>query len=294
MAPGLPRSGLPCGVCVEVRAVRGSSPREIGARMLVRPDGFEGTIGGGQLEHTAIARARDMLADWVSGMAPVADDVETRALGPQLSQCCGGVVTLAYTPWFALHLPPPPPLFHLQLHGAGHVGRALLRALRDVPCVIDWVDLRTDAFPPTVPERIAATVNRHRIDDPEAMIEAAPSGCMILVMTHSHPLDFAICEAALRRADLPCVGLIGSATKRAKFELRCRRHGVSAERIDRLICPIGIPGIPGKQPEVLAVAVAAQLLVLAGNPVPARHAGTLAEAEHSCAGCPSASTCGAS
>lgn len=285
---------FPYGVCVEVRAVRGSAPREVGARMLVKPNGTEGSIGGGQLEHTATTRARDILADWVSGNGPIIDDVETRALGPHLGQCCGGVVTLAYTPWLEPHLPPPPSLFRLQLHGAGHVGRALVRVLCNLPCTIDWVDVRPDAFPPIAPGDTTAAIDCHRVDEPEVMIEAAPSGCMILVMTHSHALDAAICETALRRDDLPYIGLIGSATKRARFEHRWRRQGLSAEAIAGLTCPIGIGGIAGKQPEVLAVAVAAQLLLQAGGPAAAPRREPLL-AEHSCAGCASATTlCGAS
>lgn len=243
----------PRGILVELRAVRGSAPREAGARMLVTATGIEGTIGGGMLEYAAIARARALLA---SGTMP--DEVlERHALGPGLGQCCGGAVILGFS-GTAATLAPDPPLFRLQLHGAGHVGRAIVAVLRTLNCAIDWIDSRADAFP-SMPDEGAARIARHRHADPTAAIAEAPPGTAFLVMTHSHALDAAICAAILRRGDAAYAGLIGSATKRARFTAAWRRQGLTTAAIDRLVCPIGIPGIGGKQPEIIALAVAAQL-----------------------------------
>jgi xanthine dehydrogenase accessory factor len=253
------------GVCVEISTVLGSAPREVGARMLVRAGDTEGSIGGGQLEYGAIGTARQLLAQWTANPSAADDVSETSALGPQLGQCCGGVVTLRYSAWFGASLPLAPPLFHLQLHGAGHVGRALVAVLAAVPCVIDWVDCRADAFPPPA-YAASARVIRRIIDQPETAVAAAPAGGLFLVMTHSHALDAAITAQALRRSDARYVGLIGSATKRARFEHRWHREGLSAPAVSRLTCPIGIAGIAGKQPAVLALAIAAQLMQHAAVP----------------------------
>lgn len=274
---------VPSGVCVEIRTVLGSAPREPGALMLVRADGIEGTIGGGQLEFIAIERARALLAVWHRHGTPRDDITETRALGPHLGQCCGGVVVLAYRPWFEAVLPPPQPRFHLQLHGAGHVGRALVRILAAIPCTIDWIDSRTDAFPPAQGDTVAR-IEPHITDDPVARVGRAPPGTLFLVMTHSHALDAAITGAALARGDAGYVGLIGSATKRARFEHRWRHQGLSDEAIGSLICPVGLPGIAGKQPEILAVAIAAQLLSHAPAPDSARNP-SMPGASHACSGC---------
>lgn len=144
------------------------------------------------------------------------------------------------------------------LFGAGHVGRALVLALAPLPFAIRWIDGRADAFPPHVP----ANATPIRTDDPATEIAAAAPGAFVLVMTHEHALDFAVTAAALGRADLPFVGLIGSATKRARFESRFRNLGLTAERIAGLTCPIGLPGIRGREPAVIAAAVAAQLCLL--------------------------------
>ncbi len=249
---------------VQVIASRGSVPREAGTRMLVAAETVAGTIGGGHLELQAIARARTQLAS-ATGQAP--DPLETDhhyPLGPALGQCCGGAVTLRTGRLDAAALaawPDTPPLFTLQLHGAGHVGRAIARLLDDLPCRVQWIDEREDEFP-TAPS--AAHVERLCVEPVEAEVAAAPAGAFYLVLTHRHDLDLAITEAILRRGDFGYLGLIGSATKRARFVRRLAQHGIAAEALARLTCPIGVPGIGGKQPEVIALAVVAQLLQQAG------------------------------
>ncbi len=138
------------------------------------------------------------------------------------------------------------------------MGRALVLALAPLPFAVTWCDSRDGAFPAHIP----ANVTPVQENEPDALVARAPAGAFVLAMTHSHPLDLAVTAAALARDDLPFVGLIGSATKRARFEKRYRELGISEARIAALACPIGIPGIADKDPAIIAAATAAQLLAL--------------------------------
>jgi xanthine dehydrogenase accessory factor len=248
------------GVVVEVSGTQGSAPREAGTRMLVGAAQVWGTIGGGHLEFKAIDAARDMLR---SGEA--ATRSEHVALGPSLGQCCGGAVTLRYARldedelarWSA-----PSPLLHLQLHGAGHVGRAIATMLAKLDVVVDWIDERDAPFPLELSahEPWPAHIRRIGVDAVEDEVRHAPPGAHYLVLTHNHDLDLRITEAILRRGDFRYLGLIGSKTKRQRFTHRFEQRGIAAESIRRMICPIGVEGISPKSPEVIAVAVVAQLL----------------------------------
>ena len=274
-------SGTPV-VAVTVTATQGSVPREAGTRMLVTADALRGTIGGGQLEHAAIADARALLLRTVGndGREDMRDDrrhdmrddrhgaaaplVQRIALGPSLGQCCGGVVhlriaLLADDPPAAW--PSPPPLFSLQLYGAGHVGRAIVRLLADLPCEVAWIDERDSEFPSTP---LPPHIQRVCVEPVEAEVPHAAPGSFYLVLTHSHALDLAVTRAILARGDFGYFGLIGSATKRAKFEARLRERGVADAMLARITCPIGIEGVRGKAPEIIAVGVVAQLLQRAG------------------------------
>ena len=149
-----------------------------------------------------------------------------------------------------------PPAALLYLFGAGHVGAAIVHAMAALPCQITWVDEREDMFPASLPANVTVEVT----DTPEAVVAAAPDHASYLVMTHSHPLDQALAEAILRRDRIGWFGLIGSATKRVQFERRLKQRGIPAPRLADMVCPIGIQGIAGKEPAVIAIAVAAQLL----------------------------------
>jgi xanthine dehydrogenase accessory factor len=148
-----------------------------------------------------------------------------------------------------------PPL-HVVLFGAGHVGHALVTLLGSLPCVVRWVDARDECFPDEVP----ANVQIEATDTPEAVIDAAPAGSCFLVMTHNHALDLALAAQIMRRRDFAYFGMIGSRTKRVKFERRLIERGVAPERLPQMICPIGLPGIVDKAPASIAVAVCAQLM----------------------------------
>jgi xanthine dehydrogenase accessory factor len=252
------------GACALVTVVdtKGSAPREAGAMMAVLADGsFFGTIGGGALEHEAQVLARQL----AQAREPVARRID-RALGPDLGQCCGGRVVMdieVFTRDGLDALAARVALASreddrqaLALFGAGHVGRAIAIALAPLPFRLTWVDSRSDAFPAQVPANARAVMSR----DPAGEVAGLEAGAFVLIMTHDHALDLAITAAALKRGAFPFVGLIGSATKRARFEKRLREVGIDAARIAGLVCPIGLPGITGKEPAVIAASVAAQML----------------------------------
>ena len=252
-------------VLVTVTEALGSAPREAGTRMLVGAAHTAGTVGGGHLELQAIAQARAMLAT-----GDTAPQSAHYPLGPALGQCCGGAVTLGFSRLDARALsswPVAAPLFHLQLYGAGHVGRAIARALAPLNVVVDWIDEREEEFPATfMPGALPWPEHIHKVcvDAVEAEVRGAGAGAFYLVLTHQHDLDLKITEAILRRGDFGFLGLIGSKTKKHRFIHRFEQRGISPDAIARITCPIGVPGIAGKEPEVIAAAVVAQLLQQAG------------------------------
>lgn len=266
------------GACALVSVVRthGSAPRDAGAHMVVTAAGYHGSIGGGTLEWRAIAAAQALLGRGLAANAA------SYALGPDLGQCCGGRVDLLTEVFDRSSLAEVSDLaareaegpFAVVRHGmtlsfgearrrvyvfgAGHVGRALIMALAPLPFSVVWLDPRPDAFPSMVPgnvETVAAA-------DPSIRLSDAPGGSLAFIMSHSHALDLAIAAAALRHPAIAAVGLIGSATKRTRFEKRLIDAGVGPERVAGLICPIGVPGISDKHPAAIAAATAAQILVL--------------------------------
>jgi len=242
-------------VVVEVTEALGSAPREAGTRMLVSATRCAGTIGGGHLELKAIDRARRLLGG--EAVTPTAH----YPLGPALGQCCGGAVTLTFARLDARWLgawPKVAPRLHLQLYGAGHVGRAIVQALAPLNVGVDWIDEREEEFPADAV--LPPGVRKVCVDTIEAEVETAPRGAYYLVLTHRHDLDLRIAEAILRRNDFAFFGLIGSKTKRQRFIHRFEQRGLLPEAIGRMTCPIGVPGIAGKEPEVIAAAVVAQLL----------------------------------
>jgi xanthine dehydrogenase accessory factor len=248
-------------VVVEVATARGSVPRPAGTRMLVAADEVLGSIGGGHLELQAIADARALID---GGGGTVEQHV---ALGPTLGQCCGGALDLRFTPLAQAEpasWPLPAPRFTLQLYGAGHVGRAIVHLLEGIACRVQWIDERESEFPagPLPPH-----IQRVCVEPVEAEVALAPPGAFYLVLTHSHALDLALAQAILQRADFAFFGLIGSRSKRARFERRLLERGVSAALLERMVCPIGVPGVAGKEPVVIAVAVVGQLLQQGHLPV---------------------------
>ena len=252
---------------VTVHQVQGSGPREVGAWMVVTPDEVINTIGGGHLEFQAIEQARALhLAPESADDQQASPLIVRYALGPSLGQCCGGVVHLRFQKAHATD-PAIAPLLQpsglpLALFGGGHVGRAIVHAMAPLPYRVRWIDSRDEIFPAELPTNTQAE-HSDPVHDAVADLE---SGSLVLIMSFSHAEDLDIVAACLRRLrqadDLPYIGLIGSATKWATFRHRLAERGFADDELARITCPIGIPGIEGKEPEVIAVAVAAQLLMV--------------------------------
>ena len=255
-------------VLVRVASTKGSVPRETGAWMGVFADSVVGTVGGGHLEFEAIARARAQLAASGEALGPQksAPLLARFALGPSLGQCCGGVVHLAFERVGAGDLPELAQrlgnslLVPVALFGGGHVGHALARVLALLPFRLTWIDSRDGIFPLDMPLRIAC----EHSDPVQSAVPGLAPRSRVLVMSFSHAEDLEIVASCLlrqrRQADLPYIGLIGSKTKWAAFRHRLQARGFTSGELAQVTCPIGIPGIAGKEPDVIAVAVAAQLL----------------------------------
>lgn len=256
-------------VLVSVGATRGSVPREAGAWMAVfagATGGAIGTIGGGHLEWDAMRQAREALA---LASRAAASWTQSVTLGPSLGQCCGGALVLHYERVDASHIASLRERLReghapLALFGGGHVGHALVRALAPLPFDVTWIDSRDEVFPADVP----AHVRTEHSNPVQAAVRDLPPGASVLIMSFSHAEDLDIVAACLQRVrdqhDLGFMGLIGSATKWATFRSRLRQRGYSDEELARITCPIGLPGISGKAPAVIAASVAAQLLQTIG------------------------------
>lgn len=255
----LEKSSAPV-VRVVIVQVKGSSPREPGACMLVSGDEIEGTIGGGHLEWEAMRAAFELLAD-VDGPKV---RVWSVILGRELSQCCGGSVQLRLERFTRADLPflrnvsgvvaKGRPI--LWLYGAGHVGQALIRVICDLPFDVTWVDSRAQLLPDDLPENIHAL----HAPEPVSVVARAPVNACHLVMSHDHALDYTLCRAILNRSEFAWLGLIGSKSKGAKFRSRLAREGFASDTIARLVSPIGVGAVESKWPAAIAIAVAAQLL----------------------------------
>ena len=249
-------------VKVSLGAIKGSSPREAGASLYVSPEGMHGTIGGGQLEYIAIDEARRMLARGNT------DKQMAVPLGPEIGQCCGGAVTLTFSLMdetlkieeIAEEQRQEEAQPHVYIFGAGHVGRALARALHLLPVRPIIVDSRTGELALVdvpVEQRLSAL--------PEADIRTASPESAYLILTHDHALDFLLAREVLGREDAAYVGMIGSKSKRGTFShwLKRQEPNLAARHLESLVCPIGAHGmVRDKRPEVIAAMVAAELLTV--------------------------------
>lgn len=278
---------------VVISRVQGSTPREVGAMMIVTKDGFWGSIGGGMLEHDALFQAKSVLNaspnDRPSGQRFWRD----YPLGPSLGQCCGGFVSImvehinradrslwqdlaAKQSGFLIHSddaqkpvywsdhpqghdglvqPLTPDTVPLYLYGAGHVGRAVIDVTGGLPLDRYWVDTNADRFPEDIPSDVTVI----SASDPAQIPQYAPEGAIHLVMSYSHQMDLDICAEILKQGHHHKIGLIGSATKWARFRSRLKQMGIAEAAIDQIQCPVGLLAISGKEPARVALSVAGQL-----------------------------------
>ncbi|OEC36402.1 xanthine dehydrogenase accessory factor [Pseudomonas cuatrocienegasensis] len=239
----LQQQGEPC-VLVTIIEERGSTPRNAGSKMVVTRERIFETIGGGHLEFKAMAMAREMLE-----ARSQATRLERFALGASLGQCCGGAAVLLFEPMGEAQA-------QIAVFGAGHVGRALVPLLAGLPCKVRWIDSRAEEFPEVIPAGVAKVLNDEVIDQVAAM----PPGSYFIVMTHNHQLDLELTAAILKRDDFAYFGLIGSKTKRAKFEHRLRERGLSSDLLQRMRCPMGIAEVKGKLPVEIAISIAGEVI----------------------------------
>ncbi len=255
----LRRDGLP-GVLVTVIKVRGHAPRDAGAKMVVGADPTWGSVGGGNLEEVAVQRARELIGVLVSGGSAVPETQESRlnehARNRHGRQCCGGEVTLLLEP-----LPARPVI---AVFGVGHVGYELARILSRLEIGLHLVDSRAeqvDEFRLAGVTEGPADVTVHHALLGEQVLDRLPPGAHVVIMTHDHAEDFALCDNALRLPGLGSIGLIGSSAKWSGFRRRLADAGHEPTVIDRIRCPIGTPEITGKDPAVIAIGVAGELVL---------------------------------
>ena len=254
----LHRSNTPC-VVLTVTDVRGHAPRRSGAKMVVTAERQWGSIGGGNVEATAIARARELLAAGLgatSGVEYLSARLSDKARTEFGRQCCGGEVQVLVEPMASVPA--------VAVFGIGHVGLELARILARQDLEVHLVDSRPEML---TDERLAvlddalAHVEGHGSMVPESVLDTLPAGAHVLVLTHDHAEDFAILDAALRLGGLSSIGLIGSSAKWARFTKLLADAGHGPDAIGSITCPIGIPGVASKEPAAIAVAVAAALLI---------------------------------
>lgn len=254
------QAALTAHALATVVTVAGSAPRGAGSKMLITPDTLHDSLGGGRLEQLVVERARAMLAQGQSGC-----HLEEIALGQHAQQCCGGHVQVLIELYPALAP-------RLTLFGAGHVGQAIVHLLAPLDWQIDWRDSRTEQLESaTIPAGSEGRVQRQTFNilTDLPLSKAAPAsdslpvraGSHVLVLTHDHVEDQALVAALAPRDDLASLGLIGSSSKWARFRQRLRGD-LDEHEVARIRCPIGVPGIPGKRPEEIAIAVVAELLQL--------------------------------
>lgn len=239
----LQRSGEPC-VLVTIIEERGSTPRNAGSKMVVSASALYDTIGGGHLEFKALHIARQMLEEHRS-----TPHLERFSLGASLGQCCGGATVLLFEPMTGVQA-------EIAVFGAGHVGRALVPLLAALPCRVRWIDSREQEFPDIIPNGVSRIVSEEPVDE----VADLPAGSYCIVMTHNHQLDLELTAAILKRNDFTWFGLIGSKTKRVKFEHRLRERGFDDALMARMRCPMGLAEVKGKLPIEIAVSIAAEII----------------------------------
>lgn len=248
------------GVIVTLISSRGHAPRRAGAKMVVSSDALWGTVGGGNLEETAIQRARELIEAEVREPELVTLQLSDKAPAEHGVQCCGGEVTMLIEP---VHVPQVVAIF-----GVGHVGLELARILARHDVELHLVDSRAamlDQQRLAVLDDSTASIHAHHAPVPESALAELPTGTHVLIMTHDHAEDLAVCDAALRASEQDMhrwgsLGLIGSRSKWLRFQKRLSEEGHTTEQTERIVTPIGIGGIASKEPAAIAVSVAAGLL----------------------------------
>jgi xanthine dehydrogenase accessory factor len=250
--------GEPC-VMVTVASVRGHSPRSAGAKMIVARETVFGSVGGGNLEAVAVKKSRVMLENNARVPEFLEVTLTEKAVAEFGVQCCGGEVKLLLEPMI-------PERSQVAIFGVGHVGLALTRILSALPLELLLSDSRAQMLQSTRFTGFSSVAQIRTFNfphpSPEFVMSELKPGAFVLILTHDHSEDIAILETALHRPDLKYIGLIGSSAKWTRFQTQLKARGFTDADLARVTTPIGVAGIRGKQPEVIAIAVAAQLLTM--------------------------------
>lgn len=232
-----------------VISIAGSTPREAGSKMVVTDAQSIDTIGGGHLEFDAIKTAREMLSGGTRGKNNTSTEIRSYPLSSKLGQCCGGAVKVLFEVCNR-HAQ------HIAIFGAGHVAKALVPILAQLPLRISWIDSREDLFSHPLPANVKMVVE----EAPETEVRGLEENTWLVILTHDHQLDYRITEQALKYPALPFVGLIGSQTKAKRFITKLEHRGFNESDLARLATPIGDTSIPGKRPIEVAVSIASQII----------------------------------
>jgi len=237
-------------VLVTLVGVSGSTPRNSGTKMVISKDDIFDTIGGGHLEHKTIKHAKKMLA-----AGKDSQHLEHFQLGSNLGQCCGGNASVLFECFAAVGV-------NIMLFGAGHVGKALVPILAQLPCQVTWVDSRDEQFPTNLGTNLDAYHNVHKVvsEEPELEVANMPENSYYIVMTHNHQMDFEISQAILKRGDFNYLGLIASDTKWRRFQQRYKHRDIDQKQVARMNCPIGLSDVGGKLPMEVAVSVSGEII----------------------------------
>ncbi|MFY0639867.1 MAG: xanthine dehydrogenase accessory protein XdhC [Bermanella sp.] len=231
-------------VLATVMGAAGSVPRDQGSKMVITADQQYDTLGGGHLEYKVVQHAQQLLADQSIG-----NYIEHFPLGASLGQCCGGSVSVLFESFAMKGM-------NLTVFGAGHVAKALMNILSQLPGTVRWVDSRDGMFP----DESFQNVEMIKTDYPVDVMQSVAPNSQVLILTHNHQLDYELAECALKRGDLSYVGCIGSDTKAQRFKMRLEHKGLNQEQIQGFICPVGDTSITGKLPMEVAVSISAQLI----------------------------------
>ena len=233
-------------VLVTLVGVSGSTPRNSGTKMVISKNDIYDTIGGGHLEHKTIKHAQKMLA-----VGKDSQHLEHFQLGSNLGQCCGGNASVLFECFAAVGV-------NIMLFGAGHVGKALIPVLAQLPCQVRWVDSRDEQFPSNLESY--HNVEKVISEEPELDVANMPENSYYIVMTHNHQMDFDISQAILKRADFTYLGLIASETKWRRFQQRYKHRDIDQAQVARMSCPIGLAQVGGKLPIEVAISVAGEII----------------------------------
>ena len=248
----LQEEGTPV-VLVTIASVRGHAPRGAGSKMLVTESETRGSVGGGNLEQTAILKSRELLSQPDACPALVTVTLNPTS-GEHGVQCCGGKVTMLLEPFTGSR-----PV--VAIFGAGHVGWALVHVLATLPIDIKLVDSRTAQLDEArLPQPRQASIALRHSPAVESIVPELPQASHLVILSHDHAEDLAVLDVALRRNDLGYLGLIGSKVKWTHFQARLLEEGHEKASLARVTTPIGLPEVPGKSPQAIAIATAAQLL----------------------------------